>query len=225
VNLLRATALVALKDLRIELRTGEIVTTTTLFAGLVTILTSLSFYIDPPTARRIAPGVLWIAITFSGVLAMGRSWGREREQDVVRALLLSPAPRAAIYFGKAIGALAFLVVVEIVLVPVVALLFHIDMIPHLGMLATLLLLGTVGFVAVGTLFAAMGVRTRARDLVLSIVVFPLVVPALLAGVVATREMLGGASFSETADWLRILLAFDIVSVAGGATLFGILMSD
>jgi len=225
VSVLRAAALVAGKDLRIELRTGEIVVTTLFFAVLVAILSSLSFYVDDATARLIAPGVLWISIAFSGVLAMGRTWAREREQDVMRALLLAPISRSAIYLGKAIGALFFLFTVEIFLLPLVGVLYHVDLVPVLGPVILVLLLGTIGFVAAGTLFAAMSVRTRARELVLSVVLFPLVAPALLCGVVATRDLLGGVSFMETLGWLRLLGAFDIAFVAAGLVLFGPLMTD
>lgn len=222
---IRAALAIAGKDLRIELRTGEITVTTALFAVLVTIMVSLSFYVDVPTARRIAPGVLWIAVAFSGVIAMGRSWAREREHDVLRGLFLAPIPRAAIYLGKAMGTLIFLIVVEAILLPLVALLFHVPLLPYAGALCLLLLLGTIGFVATGSLFAAMGVRTGGRELALSVVLFPLVTPALLAGVVATREVLGGAPFDETLGWLRTLVAFDIVFLTGGLYLFEPLTSD
>jgi len=214
-----------MKDLRIEARTGEVVITTGLFAVLVAILASLSFYVDPTTAKLVAPGVLWIAVAFAGVLAMTRSWAREREHDVMRALMLAPVPRASVYLGKGAGALLFLTIVEIVLVPIVAVLFHVDLLPVLGPIALLLFLGSLGFVAAGTLFAAMSVRTTARDLALSIVLFPLVAPALLAGVVATRDILGGATLTEIGGWLRILVAFDVVFLAAGVWLFDALASD
>src|SRR5688572_8255555 len=192
MTLLRAAARIAWKDLRIEARTGEIVLVTGLFATLVTILSSLSFYVDEESARLVAPGVLWIAIAFAGVLAMSRSWAREREQDVMRGLLLAPTPRAAIYLGKLAGALLFLLLVEAILIPLIAVLFHLDLTEVIGRLFVLLLLGTIGFVAAGTLFAAMGVKTAARELTLSVILFPLVAPALLAAVVATRDLLAAA---------------------------------
>jgi heme exporter protein B len=223
--MLRAAAQIAAKELRIELRSREILITTGLFAVLVVIMASLSFYVDDTAGRKMAPGVLWIAIAFSGVLAMGRSWAREREEDVMRALLLSPIPRAAIYLGKGFAVLLFLVVIEGVLLPLVAVLFHVDLSHALGRIAAILSTGTIGFVAAGTLFSSMSVRTRARDLMLSVVLFPLVAPALLAGVVATREALAGAPLTETLQWLRILCAFDVVFVAAGIVLFEPLMSD
>lgn len=225
MSLLRSSWLVFEKDLRIELRTGEILITTGFFALLVAVLSSLSFYLDDVTSRRVAPGVLWISIAFSGVLAMGRSWARERDHDVMRGLLLSPLPRPAIFLGKALGICVFLMLVESVLVPIIAVLYRLDLGTVWLPVAALVVLGTIGFAAAGTLFAAMGVRTRTKELVLSVVLFPLVSPALLAGVVATREVLGGASLSEIGNWLRILGAFDLVFVVMGAVLFGPLTSE
>ena len=164
MSTLRTAWLIAKKDLRIESRSGEILITTCFFAVLIAVLTSLSFYIDDTNTRIMAPGVLWLSLAFSGVLAMSRSWAREREEGVMRALLLSPSSRAGIYLGKALGAFVFLCIVETLLLPLVALLFHIDLLPVIGRLVSLLLLGTFAFVAAGTLFSAMSVRTRAREL-------------------------------------------------------------
>jgi heme exporter protein B len=225
VNHLRAAWLVLRKDLKIELRTGEVVVTTALFASLVTVISSLSFYVDEKSARLVAPGVLWIAVAFSGVLAMGRSWSRERDNDVLRGLLLSPVPRSAIYVGKSIGTILFLAVVEVVLVLEVALLFNLDLAAIIGPLSVLLALGTIGFAAAGNLFAAMGTRTSARDMVLAVALFPVIAPALLCGVVATRELLLGAPFSEMWAWIRILAAFDVAFVTVGMLLFEPLVCD
>jgi heme exporter protein B len=225
VSLWRAAWLVLRKDLQIELRTGEVVVTTALFATLVTVIASLSFYIDAASARLVAPGVLWIAVAFSGVLAMTRSWGRERDHDVFRGLLQSPAPRAALYIGKALGTVLFLAIVELVLVLEVTVLFNLDLSRVIGPLLLLLLLGTLGFAATGNLFAAMGVRTSARDMVLAVALFPVISPALLCGVVATRELLGGAPLSELWSWVRILAAFDLAFITAGVMLFEPLVCD
>lgn len=223
---LKAALLILKNDLQIEARTGEVVITTGLFALLIAVLTSLSFYTDPTTSQRIAAGVLWIAIAFAGVLAMGRSWSRERDNDTIRGLLLTPIPRASIYLGKLLGSLVFLVLVEALLTLVVALLFNLDLVRVALPLSLLLFLGSVGFAATGNLFAAMGVRTRARDMLLAVVVFPIVAPALLCGVVATRELLvNGATLTELAGWIRILLAFDLAFVTAGIYLFEPLMTD
>jgi len=225
MSLLRAALLLLRKDLQIELRTGEVVVTTGLFATLVTLLASLSFFVDDASARLVAPGVLWVTIAFAGVLAMSRSWARERDNDVFRGLLLSPVPRAAIYLGKLLGTLVFLALVECVVVLQVGLLFNLQLVPVLGPLCMLIGLGTLGFAAAGNLFAAMGVRTSARDLVLAVALFPVISPALLCGVVGTRELLTGAPMHEIWQWIKILVAFDITFLTAGVLLFEPLMSD
>ena len=225
MSLWRASLLVLRKDLQIELRTGEVTVTTGLFATLVTLLASLSFFIDESTSRLVAPGVLWVSVAFAGVLAMGRTWSRERDNDAFRGLMLSPAPRAALYVGKLLGTLFFLAVVESILVLEVAVLFNLELLPVLGPMVLLLVLGTIGFAAVGNLFAAMGVRTSARDLVLAVALFPVIAPALLCGVVGTRELLAGAPMHDIWAWVKILAAFDLTFVTAGVLLFEPLLSD
>lgn len=220
----RGTWVVLQKEVRIELRTREILTTAGMFGLLVTVLTSMSFYLDAQSGPRLAPGVLWVATSFAGVLAMGRAWAREREANAIRALLLSPVPHSAIYAGKALATFLLVLAIDAVLLPVVAILFHADVMGMAGIrVGVLLMLGTFGYVAMGTLFAAMSVRTRARDLMLSVVLFPLASPALLAGVVATREVfLGGDAID---GWYRVLLAYDLFAWVSGVTLFETLMND
>ena len=225
MSLWNAALLVLKKDLQIELRTGEVTVTTGLFATLVTLLASLSFFIDDATARLVAPGVLWVSVAFAGVLAMGRSWSRERDNDVFRGLMLSPAPRSALYVGKLLGTLVFLAVVESCVLLEVGVLFNLQLIPVLGPLVLLLVLGTIGFAAAGNLFAAMGVRTSARDLVLAVALFPVIAPALLCGVVGTRELLAGAPLADIWAWIKILVAFDLIFVTAGILLFEPLLSD
>lgn len=225
MNTLRMAWIVAKKDLRIEWRTREILFTTGLFGALVIIMSSLSFYLGRNLSMRVAPGVLWVAIAFCGVLAMSRSWSRERDFDAIRGVLLSPIPRPAIYLGKWFSGMCLVLAIEAILVPMVGFFFHLDMTPFWGRLAGLIGLGTAGFLAVGTLFSALSVRSRARDLMLSVIIFPLIAPALLSAVVATREVFAGAPLDETIEWLRILAAFDLIFLAGGYYLFEPLMSD
>ena len=225
-SLLSATWSLLRKEIRVELRTGEIVVTTALFATLVAVLTSLAFYIDARSAARVGPGVLWIAITFGGVLAMSRSWSRERDNDVFRALLLSPVPRAAIYFSKVLATLAFLGVIEVILLIEVTVLFNLDLgSGRLGPLCMLMAMGTFGFAVTGNLFAAFGVRTSARDMMLAVIVLPVVAPALLSGVVATRELIGGAPLGEIYGWMLVLGAFDLGFLAAGFVLFEMLLVE
>jgi len=227
----RAALAVLAKDLRIELATREIVTTAAFFAALVAILASVSFATGPQTTTRVAPGALWLAVMFSSVLALGRTWQRERDESALMGLLVSPIPRAAIWCGKAAGVLAFLAAVEIVVVPIVALLFHVDLLDVGAPLAAVIFLGTVGIAAMGTLFGAMTVRTRARELLLATILFPLLSPVLVASVAATREILYAAEGGQVAhvgdirDLLLILAVFDAVAIAGGLAMFGALVED
>jgi heme exporter protein B len=227
----RAALAVFVKDLRIELATREIVTTAAFFAALVAILASVSFATGPQTTTRVAPGALWLAVMFSSVLALGRTWQRERDDSALMGLLVSPIPRAAIWCGKAAGVLAFILAVEVVVVPIVALLFHVDLVDVGGPLAVVMLLGSVGVAATGTLFGAMTVRTRARELLLATVLFPLLSPVLVASVAATREILyaaesgQGLRLGELRDLFVILGVFDAIAIAGGLAMFGALVED
>jgi heme exporter protein B len=214
--------IVTRKDFLIEIRTGEVVTTSSLFAVLVVVMASFSFYGGPPTRRLVASGVVWLSVAFAAVLALGRTWQREREDGALEALLVAPVARSAVFAGKALGILIFLFVVELVVLPLTALFFALDVGevgPTLGLIA---LVATPGIAASGTLFGAMTVRTRARDLLLAIVLFPLLSPVLLMAVASTRQLLEGASASELTDYLLLMLVFDATFVAGGLGLFGTL---
>ncbi len=231
VTFFSATLTVLAKDLRIELSTREIVTTAGFFAALVAIMSSLAFVTGAEQGARLAPGAMGLAIAFAAVLALGRTWQRERDESALLGLVVSPIPRAAIWCGKALGVLAFMVAVEIVVVPLVALLFHVSLWPVLVPLVVVVLAGTIGVAAMGTLFGAMTVRTRARELILATVLFPLLSPALLSSVSATREIFYAATggmpvdVGEVTDWLRLLAVFDVVAIAGGLGLFGQLLED
>lgn len=223
--MLRHALAIAGKDLRIELRAQEIVPTMTLFGALVAVLSSISLYVDEDTGRRVAPGVLWIAIAFAGTLGLSRTWGREREEGALRAVLLSAATPASVFVGKALGALVFVTVTEAVVAPLVGVLLHAPVWEHIGPFALLVFLGTVGFVAAGTLFGALVARTRARDLLLAVVLYPLVSPALLCGVVATRELFAGTPVGELGNWFRLLVIFDLLFIGGGVALLETLLTD
>ncbi|MCC6648887.1 MAG: heme exporter protein CcmB [Polyangiaceae bacterium] len=215
-------ALVLRKDLAIERRTGEVTTTAGFFALLVVVLSSVAFTVGD-SRLSVSPGVVWISVAFAAVLAIGRSWHREREESALLGLIVSPVPPSALFAGKAAGIFVFLCAVELMVVPAVALLFSLDL-PALAPGLALIALGaTPGIAASGTLFGAMTVRTRARDLVLASVLFPLLSPTLLAAVGATRELVGGASIAELWDYLLLMSAFDVVFALGGLTLFSALV--
>lgn len=215
--------LVARKDLAIELATGEIVTTSGFFAVLVAVIASLAFFAGQGAAEQVAPGVIWVSVAFASVLALSRTWQREREEGALSGLLVMPVQRSAIFAGKALGVLVFVAAVELIVIPVAALLFAVDLLKVGGGLGLLCLAATPGVAASGTLFGAMTVRTRARDLVLASVLFPLLAPTLLAAVAGTRELFGGAPVAELTDYVVLMGVFDVVFVAGGIGLFELIM--
>jgi heme exporter protein B len=222
---LRYVGLVFRKDLTIELESGEITTTSGYFALLVVIISSMAFYGGPETRRLVAAGAIWLAIAFSAVLALGQTWQRERDQGALRGLLVSPLPRSALFVGKMAGLLMFLGVVECVVVPTAAVLFALDLVRDGPTLAIISALAVPGIAATSTLFGVMTVRTRARGVLLAIVLFPLLAPTLLAAVSATRSALDGVPLGELAGHLKLLTAFDMLFVFGGLGLFGLLVED
>jgi heme exporter protein CcmB len=210
---LRVALLVLRKDFAIEVKSREILYTTLLFALSCVLVFSIAFVKQGEPLEDAAAGILWIAIEFAGTLALGRTFERERYGETLRALLLAPAPRAAIYVGKMLGILVLLLVVELVLVPLVAILFHAPLLAQPALLAALLAFGTVGFAAVGALFAAMLVRARSRDVMLPILLYPITVPVMIAGVRATVALLQSPVDTSTVTmWISILAAFDVVFV-------------
>ena len=213
------------KDLRIELRSGEIFLTTTLFALLVVLLSAFAFNLNSLSASDVSSGVLWIAIAFSGLLSLSRTYAREREFGVWNAMLLAPIESSALFLGKALGVLVLLLLTEAVLLPIIQLFFHAPLLDNLLSLLPILLLGTLGYALVGTLFAAMTVRTRLKELLLGVILYPLIAPILISGVKATGVILSGEGLAAAADYLRLLVVIDVLYGLGGLWLFGTLMED
>jgi heme exporter protein B len=213
------------KDLRVEANSGEVVTTSAFFALLVVVLASMSFYGGPTTGRVVMAGVVWLAIAFAAVLSLGRSWARERDAHALSGLLSSPLAPSALYAGKVLGLLVFLTAIEAVVFPVSSLFFSVDLFSLAPGLLLIALFATPGIAAAGTLFGSMTVRTSARDLALSVVLFPLLSPVLLTAVAATKALLSGAPISDLGSYLRLLLVFDSAFLAGGLALFGTLVED
>jgi len=221
------TALLVLrKDFAIEVKSREILYTTLLFALSCVLVFSIGFVKQGEPLEDAAAGILWIAIEFAGTLALGRTFERERYAETLRALLLAPASRAAIYVGKMLGIVLLLAVVELLLVPLVAVLFRSPLGAQPALLAALLAAGTVGFAAVGTLFAAMLVRARSRDVMLPILLYPITIPVMIAGVRGTSALLQSPPDTATvAMWIAILGAFDVVFVTLSLWMFEPLMTE
>lgn len=202
--------LIARKDLAVEIRSRELVYTTLFFALSCVLVFAVSF-VRERALTDAAAGILWIAIAFSGTLALGRTFERERYADTLRALMLAPANRPAIYVGKLVGILTLLVATEIVVLPLVALLFQARLFERPFLMAGLLLSGTVGFSCVGTLFAAMLARARSRDVLLPILLYPITIPVMIAGVRGTAALLEATAQVEAARfWIVLLICFDVV---------------
>ncbi len=209
----RTALLVFRKDFAIEAKTREILTTTLFFALACVLMFAFAFVRDGQALGDAAAGILWIAIAFAGTLALGRTFERERYGETLRALLMAPAPRPAIYVGKLLGIVVLLAVAEALLVPLVALLFQAALFARPGLLVALLAAGTIGFAAVGTLFAAMLVRARTRDVLLPILLYPMTIPVLIGGVRGTSALLATPIDEAGATmWISLLVAFDVVFV-------------
>jgi heme exporter protein B len=225
----RVVWIVARKDLAIEARSRELINTTVFFALSCVIIFSVSFVGEGGDGRALgdaAAGILWIAIAFSGTLALGRTFERERYGDTLRALLLAPGSRSAVYVGKLVGIVALLIATEIVVVPLVALLFQAKLFEHLVLVAALLAFGAVGFGSVGTLFAAMLARARSRDVLLPILLYPVTIPVMIAGVRGTSALLAAEPQLDMARlWIMLLLAFDVVFVTLSLWTFESLMTE
>jgi heme exporter protein B len=210
---IRAVMVVTRKDILIETRTREILFTTLFFALSCVMVFAFGFVKEGRPMDDVAAGILWIAIAFSGTLALGRAFERERQGETLRALLIAPIDRPALYVGKLLGILVLLAVVEILIVPLVALMFQAALFDHLLLMVGLLAAGTLGFAAVGTLFAAMLVRARSRDVMLPVLLYPITVPVIIAGVRGTAALLQPvADLPMARAWLSMLLFFDVVFV-------------
>jgi heme exporter protein B len=223
---LRTAWLVLRKDLAIEARSWEVLTTTLFFAASCVLVFAFAFVKEGQAAEDAAAGILWIAIAFSGTLALGRTFERERYSDTLRALLMAPAPRPALYVGKLLGMLALLGIAEAMLVPMVAFMFQATLFSRPLLLVLLLASGTLGFSTVGTLFAAMLVRARSRDVLLPILLYPITIPVIIAGVRGTAALLSTPPDEALATmWIGILASFDVVFVTLALWTFEPLMTE
>ena len=210
-NLIKATFAIVRKDLSAEWRSRELFTSMLIFSLLVIIIFNFALELDPRTRTTVTAGVLWVTFTFAGTLGLNRSMAVEKDRGCMDGLLLAPVDRSAIYFGKAISNLVFMVVVEVIVLPVYSVLYNVNLFQP-GLLVVILL-GSIGYVAVGTLLSAMAVQTRTRDVLLPILLFPLVIPVVIAAVKASGGILQGLEFSEIQTWINLLLVYDVIFIA------------
>jgi heme exporter protein B len=211
-GMLRAAWLVARKDLAIEFRTRTAFFSAMVFALLGITIFYFAWDSTAVAAIDLAPGVLWVIFTFSGLLGLQRSFGVEQADRAMDALLAAPVDREAIYLGKAFANLLFVVGVQIIALPAVALFYNVPFGDVWLPLAGIALLAALGIVAVGTLFSAMAVNTRLAELLLPMLSLPFFLPVVMSAAQTTARLLAGRPAAEAWPWLRILLAFDLVFV-------------
>ena len=218
--------LIVRKDLTVEVRSREIAYTTLFFAISCVLVFAFALVKEGKPPEDGAAGILWIAIAFAGTLALGRAFERERQAETLRALLLAPAPRPAVYVGKLLGIVTLLIAAELILVPLVTLLYQAPLLSHPFWLLAILSTGTLGFAAVGTLFAAMLVRARSRDVLLPVLLYPITVPVIIAGVRGTAALLQPTvEIALVQFWVALLISFDVVFVTLALWTFEPLMTE
>lgn len=223
MNFFSSVGAIIWKDIRAELRTKDIFSSMFVFALLSVIIFNFAFELRVPSMAMVAPGILWVAVSFAGTLGLNRAFVIEQDKGSLAGLLLAPVDRASIYFGKMIGNLIFMLLVEAILLPLVMIFFNLPVLTWQHMLV--LLLGTYGFAAVGTVFSAIAVNTRAREVMLPILLFPVLLPVLIAGVKLTGGLLDGEALGTMGNWLRLVLLYNIGFTVLAYLTFGFVVEE
>ncbi len=222
-SFIRAMTAIIRKDLAAEWRSRELFTAMLIFALLVILIFNFALELDARARASVTSGVLWVTFAFAGTLGLNRSMATEKDRGCLDGLLLAPVDRAAIYFGKAIGNLVFMLVVEIIVLPIYSVLYNTNLFQP-GLLLVVLL-GSIGYVAVGTLLSTMAVQTRTRDILLPILLFPLVIPILIAAVKASGGFLQGIPLNELSNWINLLIVYDVIFVAIAFMIFDYVVEE
>lgn len=203
------------KDLRCELRARQVWVSMAMFAVLVLVVFNFAFDLRVDNVAAVGPGALWIAFVFASMLGLGRTMAAEQEHGSLDRLLLCPVDRKALYLAKLLGNLIFIGVVEVIAVPVFAAIYNLPILT--GMIVPIVLLGTVGVAAVGTLFSAVAANTRAREVLLPLLVFPLIVPVVIGAVKASQALI--SPVPNDPPWIGLLIAFDVIFLSISAITF------
>ncbi len=219
----RALSAVVWKDLAAELRSRELLSSMLVFALLVILIFNFALELDARARATVTSGVLWVTFTFAGTLGLNRSMAVEKDRGCLDGLLLAPVDRSAIYFGKALGNLIFMLVVEAIVLPVYSVLYNTNL--FLPGLLLVVLLGSVGYVAVGTLLASMAVQTRTRDVLLPILLFPIVIPVVIAAVKGSSGFLQAIPMDEIMPWINLLLVYDVIFTAVAFMVFDYVVEE
>jgi heme exporter protein B len=222
-SFIKAIGAIVWKDLAAELRSRELLSAMLVFALLVILIFNFALELDPSTRRVATPGILWATFAFAGTLGLNRSMAVEKDRGCLDGLLLAPVDRSAIYFGKTISNLAFMLIVEVVVLPVYSVLYNTNLF-NPGLIIVILL-GSVGYVAVGTLLSSMAVQTRTRDVMLPILLFPVVIPILIAAVKASSGFLQGAALEEVMPYINLLIVYDVIFTAVAYMVFDYIVEE
>ena len=220
---LRAVSAIVWKDLAAELRSRELLSAMLVFSLLVILIFNFALELDIRTRQSITAGVLWSTFAFAGTLGLNRSLAIEKDRGCLDGLLLAPVDRTAIYFGKVISNLVFMLIVEAIVLPVYSFLYNLNLFQP-GLLLVILL-GSIGYCVVGTLLASMAVQTRTRDVLLPILLFPIVVPVLIAAVKASGGYLDNAPIAEILPWLNLLIVYDVIFTAISFMVFDFVVEE
>ncbi len=196
------------KDVLSELRTKEMFSSMFVFALLLIVIFNFSFELRVERIAQVAPGVLWVTLAFASTLELNRALSLEMENGCLDGLFLAPMDRSAIYFGKVLGNVIFISAIEALMLPIFSVLFNLSLIQP-SLLLTIFL-GTIGIASVGTLLSAIAVNTRAREVMLPVLLFPIILPVVIAAVKVTAGILDGLPLSDLTHWLRFLIAFDVI---------------
>lgn len=222
-SLWKATLAIFRKDLTAEFRSFELISAMLVFSLLVIIIFNFALELEPDVRRAANSGVLWTTFAFAGTLGLNRSMATEKDRGCMDGLLLAPVDRAAIYFGKTLSNLAFMLLVEAIVLPVYSVLYNENL--FRPMLLLVILLGSMGYAAVGTLLAAMSAQTRMREILLPILLFPVAIPVLLSAVKASGGLLAGLTFAEIATPFNLLLVYDVVFIAAAFMTFDFVVEE
>ena len=220
---IRSLTAIIWKDLAAELRSRELLSAMLVFALLVILIFNFAMELDARARSTVTAGVLWVTFAFAGTLGLNRSMAMEKDRGCLDGLLLTPVDRSAIYFAKAIGNLIFMLIVEAIILPTYSVLYSVNLFKP-GLLLVILL-GSIGYVAVGTLLSSMAVQTRTRDILLPILLFPLIIPVMIAAVKASTGYLQGVDFIDIRPWLNLLAVYDVIFIAVAFMVFDYVVEE
>jgi len=219
MRLVRQVLTITAKDLRAELRTKEAINASFAFALVILLMFSFAFDPQEETTREISGGLLWIVFAFAGTLILNRSFARELPNDCLDALISAPVPGHALFLGKAFANFVLVFAVEVVSLPVFAIFYGVHIMPHIGQLLLVLALGTWGMTVIGTIFSALTVNIRLREVMLPMLTYPILVPALMGAMRLTAVLVLGQPISgDDMSWLKMLIGFDVMYTAASLVL-------